>query len=84
MNRFTEDMKLWLFDLAHGNLSDDQIVKGFIRHYVLYDLTMNMVKDDIYFHTCYGMEGVKKAWESLTKALKACAGLETEKGGDAA
>lgn len=82
MNRFTEDMKLWLFDLAHGNLSDDQIVKGFIRHYVLYGQTMDKVKDDIYFHTLYGMEGVKKAWQSLTNALENYVGMETGKGGN--
>lgn len=83
MNRCTEEMKLWLFDLAHGNLNDDQIVKGFIKHYVLHGFTMDKIKDDIYFHTCYGMEGVKKAWESLTKALKDYASAETEKGDDA-
>lgn len=30
MKRDTEEMKLWLFDLAHGNLTDEAIVKGFI------------------------------------------------------
>lgn len=82
MNRFTEDMKLWLFDLAHWNLNDDQIVKGFIRHYVLYSQTMDKVRDDIFFRTCYGIEGARKAWESLTKALKDYAGVEIGKGGD--
>ena len=25
INRGTEDHKIWLFDLAHGNLKDDQL-----------------------------------------------------------
>ena len=33
MNRATEDHKIWLFDLAHGNLTELEIVKGFIKFY---------------------------------------------------
>lgn len=36
MNRYTEDMKIWLFDVAHNNLPDDDILKGFIKYYVLF------------------------------------------------
>ena len=32
-----EDKETWLFDLAHGDLDEDAIVKGFIKHYVLQD-----------------------------------------------
>ena len=38
MNRYSEEMKLWLFDLAHGNLKENDIVTGFIEHYILFDL----------------------------------------------
>ncbi len=32
-NRATEEHKIWLFDLAHGDLSESQIVKGFNKFY---------------------------------------------------
>ena len=32
-----EDKAIWLFDLAHGNLDDDGIAKGFLKHYALKD-----------------------------------------------
>ncbi|WP_077612753.1 hypothetical protein [Clostridium sp. Marseille-P2415] len=69
MERYTEEMKLWLFDLAHGNLNDEDILKGFIRHYVLYDFGTDQVVNDIVFHTIYGTEGVIKAKESIIKVL---------------
>lgn len=28
-----EDKATWLFDLAHDNLDEDAIVKGFLKHY---------------------------------------------------
>ena len=69
MKRYTEEMKLWLFDLAHGNLKEEDVVVGFIKHYVLFDCTMQDVKRDIIYHTNYGEIGVKKALEALSKAL---------------
>lgn len=67
--RNTENMKLWLFDLAHGNLDDSAIIKGFIKYYVLYGLVVANVKDDIHFRTNYGIQGEKTALTSLNKAL---------------
>lgn len=67
--RNTENMKLWLFDLAHGNLEDSDIIKGFIKYYVLYGLVVANVKDDIHFRTNYGIQGEKTALTSLNKAL---------------
>lgn len=55
-NRATEDHKLWLFDLAHGNLSESEIVKGFIKYYALNDFTVDNVLDDIVFKTHYSPE----------------------------
>ena len=62
-------MKIWLFDLAHGNLSDLEIIKGFIKYYVLYNCTIQNVQNDIHFHTNYGVIGEQTALESLNKAL---------------
>ncbi len=69
MNRYTEEMKLWLFDLAHGDLTQSDVIAGFIKHYVLFDCTMQDVKRDIVFHTNYGESGVKTALNCLTNAL---------------
>ena len=70
MNRITEEMKLWLFDLAHGNLSDEAILSGFIKHYVLHGLTIGNVVDNIVFRTNYGTSGAKLAKESLLRVLQ--------------
>ena len=70
MERTTEEMKLWLFDLAHGNLSDDVILSGFIKHYVLYGLTIDNLVDNIVFRTNYGSSGVILAKESLLRVLQ--------------
>lgn len=69
MNRFTEEMKLWLFDLAHGNLVESDVISGFIKHYILFDCTMQDVKSDIVFHTMYGDKGVITALNCLSEAL---------------
>lgn len=70
MGRYSEDHKLWLFDLAHGNLKEPEIVKGFIRYYALEGLVLGNVKDDIVFKTSYGLENTKRAVESLRAALE--------------
>lgn len=69
--RTTEEMKIWLFDLAHGNLSDENILKGFIKHYVVFDLGINDLRREIHFHTNYGEEGQRKAIEDLKRVLTA-------------
>ena len=67
-NRATEDHKIWLFDLAHGNLIDQEIVKGFIKYYALNGFTIGNVQDDLIFRTTYEAAG---AIESLKRALEA-------------
>ena len=77
MERTTEDMKLWLFDLAHGNIADDkEVLSGFVRSYVLHGLTMANVIDDIHFRTNYGLDGVVKASDTLKRVLCNVAGIE--------
>lgn len=49
-----EDKEIWLFDLAHGNLDEESIVKGFLKHYVLQDKSISNVRQDLHFHTHYG------------------------------
>ena len=66
-NRATEDHKIWLFDLAHGNLTDQEIVKGFIKYYALNGFTIGNVQDDLVFRTSFP---VAKAVESLRRALE--------------
>lgn len=66
-NRATEDHKIWLFDLAHGNLTNQEIVKGFIKYYALNGFTIGNVQDDLVFKTHYEVAG---AVESLKRALE--------------
>ena len=73
MERITEEMKLWLFDLAHGNLDDSQILPGFVRYYLLYDLSIHDVVNDIVYRTTYGVSGVQTAKSSLLRVLHAIA-----------
>ena len=69
LERYSEEMKLWLFDLAHGNLNDEMILKGFIKHYVLHNLVIDNIVDDIHFHTFYGTDGIILAKESILRVL---------------
>lgn len=68
--KFTEEMKIWLFDLAHGNLKHNEVIKGFIEHYAINDMGMGDVKRHILFHTNYGDVGAQVATESLLSAFK--------------
>ena len=67
--RNSEDMKAWLYSLAHGYIDDLEIMKGFIKYYVLYGLTIGNVQDDIRFRTNYGIQGEQTALKSLNRAL---------------
>ena len=74
--RGTEEHKLWLFDLAHGNLQDQQILKGFLKYYVLGGCCMENVVDDMRFHTHYSLEQIRQSKESLERVIRAAAGEE--------
>lgn len=74
MNRGSEDMKLWLFDLAHGNLSDEQVLKGFTKYYTLAGFVPGNVQQDMVFHTCYSQEQIASAMAQLIWALQILAG----------
>lgn len=74
--RNTEEMKLWLFDLCHGNLSDEAIVQGFVKHYVLYDLCVGHVQQDALFHTRYSPEQIDLGISELRRVMEALAGVK--------
>lgn len=74
--RGTEEHKLWLFDLAHGNLQDPQILKGFLKYYVLDGYSMANVVDDMRFRTHYSLDQIRQSKESLERVLRAAAGEE--------
>lgn len=69
MERYTEDMKIWLLSLAQEDLSDKDILKGFIKYYALHDIGISQVIYDIVFHTMYGTAGVMIAQESIHRVL---------------
>ncbi len=72
--RNTEEMKIWLFDLCHGNLSDEAIVQGFVKHYVLHDLEMSRVHQEARFHTHYSPEQIEKGMSDLRRVMGTLAG----------
>lgn len=61
-----EDKEIWLFDLAHGDLGEDSIVKGFLKHYVLENQSLGNVLWDL---TNTNYDNSKAAMESLRAAL---------------
>lgn len=65
-----EDKEIWLFDLSHGDLDEDSIVKGFLKHYVLQDKSIGDVQKDLHFHTHYGDYYMETAMSSLRRALE--------------
>ncbi|MCM1193939.1 MAG: hypothetical protein NC123_18950 [Butyrivibrio sp.] len=72
-----EDHELWLFDLAHGNLTELQILQGFIRYYVLEGHMLSRVQDDLVYRTRYGCYYAGQAMEQLKAVLK-----KTAEGGE--
>lgn len=60
-----EDKATWLFDLAHNNLDEDAIVKGFLRHYVQQGQGIDDVQRDMHFRTHYGDLYLKAAMTSM-------------------
>ena len=74
-NRGTEEHRLYLFDLAHGNLSEDRAIAGFIKFYVLNGFTLGNLQDDYMFHTHYPIEGIQTELQSLRTALERVAEL---------
>ena len=65
-----EDKTTWLFDLAHGNLDEDSIVKGFLKHYILQSRGIDDVQQDLHFHTGYGDFYMESAMYGLRRALE--------------
>ncbi len=65
-----EDKAIWLFDLAHDNLDEDAIVKGFLKHYALQGQGIDDVQRDMHFRTHYGDLYLKAAIAGLRRALE--------------
>lgn len=62
-------IKAWLFELVNGKLSDDEIVKGFIKYYALNGLVIGNVQQDIIFGTVLGQERFQRPIAELRRAL---------------
>ena len=75
--RASEAHKLWLYDLScKDRLSDEEIIKGFTRYYVLPGLTVHNVKDDLVLRTCYTVMDIETAIQQLQDALWKLTGEE--------
>ena len=62
-------IKTWLFALVDGKLSDDQMVKGFIKYYALNGLVIGNVQQDIIFKTVIGQWRYQGPMAELRRAL---------------
>ena len=65
-----EDKVTWLFGLAHGDLDEDAIVKGFLKHYVLEGQGIADVQQDLHFHARYRDCDMEYAMSALRRALE--------------
>lgn len=65
-----EDHELWLFDLAHENLSEPKILQGFIKYYVLEGHMLSRVQDDLVYRTRYGCYYAETAMDQLKAVLE--------------
>ena len=65
-----EDKVTWLFGLAHGDLDEDAIVKGFLTHYVLEGQGIADVQQDLHFHARYRDCCMEYAMSALCRALE--------------
>ncbi len=74
-NRGTEEHRVWLDDLAHSDLSESDIVKGFIKFYALNGFVVGNVVDDILFRTHYDVHVAK---ENLMSALERFSGCRKD------
>lgn len=64
-----ENKAEWLFNLANGDLDDDSIVKGFLKHYALCGQGTGNVKQDLLFHMQHVDFYLESAMSSLNRAL---------------
>ena len=62
-------IKTWLFALVDGKLSDDQMVKGFIKYYALNGLVIGNVQQDIILKTVIGQWRYQGPMAELRRAL---------------
>lgn len=75
--RDVETLKIFIFDVAHDNLSDLDIVKGMIQHYLLNGYSVDNLQDDMVFKTLYQPEVIKNTLEHVKAVLS-----KFVKGGD--
>lgn len=60
--------ELWLFKLTQGDLTDEEIMQGFIRHYVRKGYTLSRVEEDLVDRARYG--NVEQAMAQLIIVLQ--------------
>ncbi len=53
MREFTQDMKNWLLAFISGSLTDESILRGFLKYYVGFNLCIIDVRLDVLNHTVF-------------------------------
>lgn len=62
--------ELWLFNLAHGKLTDPEVLQGFIKYYVMRGYVLPRVEEDLVYRTGYDVE---RAMDQLKTVLEKAA-----------
>ena len=64
----TDHHELWLFNMAHGNLTDSEILQGFVKYYVMKGYVLLRVQEDLVDRHRYGR--AEQAMDQLMAVLK--------------
>ncbi len=69
MREFTEDMKNWLLALIAGTLTDESILKGFLKYYVSFNLCIIDVRLEVLYHTSFASAEMSYAEAEIRRVL---------------
>lgn len=77
-NGCAEDMTLWFFNLVHGKLSSEEVLKGFIKYYVLDNQRLGNAFDDLFLRSGYSLAENLRGANLLYKHLRLYAGVQDD------
>lgn len=67
----TDHHELWLFELAQGNLTDSEILQGFVKYYAMKGYALPRVQEDLIYRSRYGH--AEQAMDQLMAVLEKAA-----------
>lgn len=76
MYRYNKELRSWLRGLCQDQLQQDEIVMGYIRHYVMNYCVLNDVEEDLLYCMGHGSRETQEAMRRLINALVSFSGAE--------